>query len=337
MQCSQLVRVIFLAIVFLGQAPNPQLPTYRLTHHYPVPGEGYWDYISVDSTARRLYVSHGAQLQVIDADSGKLVGQIPDTPGVHGAAIAPELKRGFTSNGQDGSVTIFDTDTLKVIQRVRVNRPDFILYDPFTQRVFPMNGKTTVLSAKTGDVVGEVDLGGTPEAGVSDEKGNVYVNLADRKAVAVVDPRGLKVRSVYSIESCTSPHSLSYDASNARLFIGCRDGLTVLDATTGKMVGQSLMCSGVDGGAFDSVNKLIFESCAEGVISVIRQVSPDYYELLDTVKTTLWAKTMTFDIKTKRIYLPTADFETIPSSADPRYPFQHRLKVGSFRVLVVEP
>jgi hypothetical protein len=334
MQHSQLVIVVLVVIVVLAQVPSTPSPAYRLTHHYSIPGEGSWDYISVDSGARRVYVSHSAQLQVLDADSGRLVGQIPDTPGVHGAAIAPELKRGFTSNGQDSSVTIFDTDTLKSLKKVSVNRPDFVLYEPFTKRVFPMNEKTTVLNAKTGDAVGEVDLGGAPEAGVSDENGTVYVNLVDKNAVAVVDPQSLKVRTVYS--SCTSPHSLSYDAVNARLFVGCRDGLAVLDAKTGKVVGRSLMCSGVDGGAFDPVNKLIFESCSEGVISIIRQVSPDYYMLIDTVKTELWARTMTLDAKTKRIYLPTADFETIPTS-DPQNPLQRRIKQGSFRVLVVEP
>src|SRR5262249_41275476 len=275
-------------------------------------GDGGWDYITLDSVARRLYVSHGTRLEVLDADSGKVVGQISDTPGVHGAAIARELKRGFASNGGDASLTIFDIETLKSIKKVSVKRPDFILYDPFTKRVFPMNAKTTVLDAQTEEKVGEVDLGGDPEAAVSDGKGTMYVNLADKKMVAVVDPQALKVTKTYSMDHCTSPHSLSYDAKAQRLFVGCRDGLTVLDATTGKVVGRSLICSGVDAGAYDPESKLIFESCAEGVISVVHQVTPDYYELVDTVKTQLWAKTMAFDPKTKRIFLPTAQIETVP-------------------------
>jgi DNA-binding beta-propeller fold protein YncE len=330
------VAVTVLAMTVSSGATEPASPAYHLIQKFTIPGDGGWDYISVDSGARRLYVSHGTQVEVLDADSGKIVGQISDTPGVHGAAIAPELKRGFTSNGRDSSVTIFDTSTLKTIKRVDVNRPDFILYDPFSKRVFPMNEKITVLDAQTGNKAGEVDLGGEPEAAASDEKGTIYVNLADKKAVAVVDSKNLKVTKTYPIESCTSPHSLAYDLANQRLFVGCRDGLAVLDATTGKVVGRSLMCSGVDAGAFDPENKLIFESCGEGVISVIRQVSADYYELVDTVKTQLWAKTMAFDTKTRKIFLPTAEFETIPNP-DAQRPFKRQMKSGSFAVLVVGP
>jgi len=309
---------------------------YRLAKKFVVPGEGHWDYIAVDSNAQRVYVSHGDVIQVLDADSGKLLGQIA-APGAHGVALASNLRRGFTSNGNDKSVTVFDMKTLAVIKTVKLEGgPDAILYDSFTKRVFPINEKIMVLDAETGDVAGTVDLGGHPEAAVSDGKGTVYVNLADKMAVAVVDPKALTVTKTFPIDHCTSPHSLSYDDASQRLFVGCRDGLAVLDARTGKVAGRSLMCSGVDAGDFDPVNKLIFESCSEGVISVIRQISPDYYELLEPVKTELWARTMTLDGRTKKIYLPTADFETIPSS-DPRYPFQRRMKPGSFRVLVVEP
>jgi DNA-binding beta-propeller fold protein YncE len=233
-------------------------------------------------------------------------------------------------------VTVFDSETLKPIKKTDVNGTDFILYDPFTKRVFPMAEKATVLDAKTGDKVGEVDLGGDPEAGVSDGKGTVYVNLADKKAVAVLNPKTLAVTKTYPIENCTSPHSLSYDAANERLFVGCRDGLVVLDATNGKVVGRSMICSGVDASGFDIQDRLIFESFGEGVISVIRQVSPDYYQLIDTVPTQLYARTMAFDSKTKKIFLPTAEFETVPNT-DPQFqsPFKQHMKAGSFSVLVV--
>jgi outer membrane protein assembly factor BamB len=246
------------------------------------------------------------------------------------------LKRGFTSNGHDKSVTIFDTETLKTIKKVAVNKPDFILYDPLTERVFPMTEKVTVLDATTGDKVGDLDLGGDPESGVSDGKGTVYVNLADKKALAVVDPKALTVTKTYPIDFCTSPHSLSFDSANQRLFVGCRDGLAVLDATTGKVVGRSLICSGVDAGGFDPESKLIFESCTEGVVSVVRQVSPDYYVLIDTVKTELSAKTMAFDPKTKKIFLPTAEFEIVPNS-DPKSgsSYVRQVKPGTFVVLVL--
>ena len=331
--CLAAVLAICTVVPVFAQEPRA---AYHVEERYSIPSDGGWDYISVDSSARRLYVSHGTELEVLDADTGKVVGQIPDTPGVHGAAIAPELKRGFTSNGRDKSVTIFDTDTLKPIKKVSVNGTDAIVYDPFTQRVFPMTEKITVIDAKTGDVAGEVDLGGSPEAGVADGKGTVYVNLADKKSVTVVDAKALKVTATYPIDYCTSPHSLSYDGTNQRLFVGCRDGLAVLDATNGKVVGRSQICSGVDSGGFDPESKLIFESCGEGVISVIQQVTPDYYVLINTVKTEIGAKTMAFDAKTKRIYLPTAEFETVPNS-DPKfpYPFKRQVKAGSFHVVVV--
>jgi DNA-binding beta-propeller fold protein YncE len=201
-----------------------------------------------------------------------------------------------------------------------------------------MNEKITVLDAKTGDKVGEVNLGGEPEAAASDGNGTLYVNLEDKGALAVVDARTLKVTRTYPIEGCTAPHSLSFDRENRRVLIGCVDGFAALDANTGKVVAHSLMCSGVDSGGFDPQRHLIFESCGEGVISVLRQVSPDYYQLVDTVKTQLRARTMTFDVKTKKIYLPTADVDLVPNP-DPKAdsPFRQKLTPGSFRVLVVEP
>jgi DNA-binding beta-propeller fold protein YncE len=259
-----------------------------------------------------VYASHGDQIQVLNADSGKLLGQIP-APGAHGVALAPELHRGVTSNGKDKSVTIFDTASLAVIKTAKLDgSTDAIVYDPAKKRVFPISEKITVIDAQTGDVAGTVDLGGDPEAGTADGKGKVYVNLADKKAVAVVDSQTLKVTKTYPIENCTSPHSPSYDGKNERLFVGCQEGFVVLDATTGKIVHTSLMCAGVDSSGFDADEKLIFESCAEGVISVIRAMTPDNYRIIETIPTQLWAKTMAFDPKTKNIYLPTANFEFIP-------------------------
>jgi DNA-binding beta-propeller fold protein YncE len=326
---------LFLGIGAARARSDSQPVSYRLVQKFSISGDGGYDYISIDSLARRLYVSHGAQLQVIDADTGKQIGAIPDKPGVHGAAIAHELKRGFISGGDEKSITIFDIETLKTIKTVPVSGTDFILYDPFSERVFPMAEKVTVLDGRSGDKVGELDLGGEPEAAVSDGKGTVYVNLEDKKAVAVVDAKGLSVVKTYPIDKCTAPQSISYDAANQRLFVGCRDGLVVLDSATGKAVGKSLVCSGVDASAFDPESKLIFESCNEGVISVIRQFMPDrYYLLIATVPTQIGAKTMAFDPKTKNIYLPTAEIEAIPSS-DPHKPPDIRIKPGSFVVLVL--
>jgi DNA-binding beta-propeller fold protein YncE len=335
--CSAIILACLLCCASQAQttASGPVSPSgYHVVGRFPIGGEGGWDYISIDSDARRLYVSHSTQLEVLDSDSGKIVGKISDTPGVHGAAIAPELHRGFTSNGRDKTVTIFDTKTLATIGRVPLESgTDFILYDSFSKRVFPINEKITVIDAEAGKGVGTVDLQADPEAAVSDGKGTIYINLADKEAVAVVDPKTLVVTKTYPIEHCTSPHSLSYDDANKRLFVGCKDGFVALDATTGRIVGRSLMCSGVDAGGFDPGKNWIFESCGEGVISVIRQTSPDHYELIETIPTQLFARTMVFDPKTKNIYLLTAEFETVPN-VDPSKAPSRRMKPGSFCVVV---
>jgi DNA-binding beta-propeller fold protein YncE len=317
-----------------ASTPVPIETGYRVTKTFAVPGEGGWDYISVDGEARRVYVSHGDLVQVLNADSGKLLGQIA-APGAHGVALAPDLHRGFTSNGADKSVTIFNTGDLTVLKTVKLGGgTDAILYDSFTKRVFPLSEKVSVLDAEKGEIVGTLELGGSPEAAVSDSKGTVYVNLADKSAVAVVDSKALQVTKTLPVEHCISPHSLSIDVANQRLLIGCRDGFVALETATGKEVATSLMCSGVDAGGFDAEKKLVFESCSEGVITVIRQMTPNNYRIIQTIPTRLWAKTMAFDPQTKNIYLPTADFEFIPDS-DPQKPPQRRWKTGSFTVLVV--
>jgi hypothetical protein len=331
----------YLGLLLLPTACTPTLAAssqYHLATTYPIAGEGNWDYLSVDSASHRLYVSHGMRLDVLDTQTGKVVGQIPDTPGVHGAAIASDLQRGFTSNGGDSSVTVFDTKTLKTLRNVKVSGTDFILYDPFTQRVFPLHETVTVLDARSADPVGELNLGGDPEAGVSDENGRLYVNLQDKDAIAVVDARTLQVTRTYPLERCSAPHSLSFDGQRQRLFVGCRDAFVAVDAASGRIVGRTIICGGVDASGYDPQTGLIFESCIEGVISVIRQVSPDFYDLVDTVKTQLYAKTMTIDATTRKLYLPTADFDLVANS-NPKAPsaYQRKQKAGSFRVLVVQP
>jgi DNA-binding beta-propeller fold protein YncE len=308
---------------------------YKVIKKFAIGGDGGWDYIAVDSEQRRLYVSHGSQLEVLDADGGTVIGHITNTLGVHGAAIASDLHRGFTSNGADKSVTIFDTNTLTTIKKVPLSSgTDFILYDSFSKRVFPINEKMNVIEAATGEIAGTVDLGGDPEGAVSDGQGAVYVNLADKAAVAVVDTKTLSVTKRFPIEHCTKPHSLSFDRDNQRLLIGCTDLFVALNATTGKFAGSSLVCTGVDASGFDPENQLVFESCAEGVISVIRQFNPDNYRIIETIPTKIWAHTMAFDPKTKNIYLPVADMEFFPDKSQQGPPERH-WKSGSFSVLVV--
>jgi DNA-binding beta-propeller fold protein YncE len=325
---------LFLGIGAARASSDSQPVSYRLAQKFSVSGDGTFGYISIDSVARRLYVPHGAQLLVLDADTGKQIGTIPDTPGVQGVTIAHELKRGFISGGDIGSVSIFDTETLKTIKKVPVIGTEFILFDPFSNRVFPMAETVTVLDARSGDKVGELDLGGSPKEAVSDGKGAVYVILDDKKAIAVVDPKGLSVVKTYPIDKCTSPKSLAYNAADQRLFVGCSEKLFVLDAVTGKVVGKSEICSGVHDSAFDPESKVVFESCHEGVITMYRQLTPDMYWPFATVPTQLYAINMAFDPKTKNIYLPTLEIEAIPSS-NPQKPPEIRQKPSSSVVLVL--
>ena len=291
-----------------------QLPSggYSVTKKIPIPGTGSWDYLTVDEAARRLYVSHGTQVEVLDIDSLTVVGNIPKTPGVHGVALAPELGRGFVSNGQSSTVTIFDLKTLKPVSEAPTGqKPDAIIYDPATSRVFAFNGggnSTTAIDAATGKVVGTVDLGGGPEFAAADGKGYVFNNLEDEGQVLKINSSELKVEQRWPTAPCASPSSMAMDQANRRLFIGCRSKvMAVLDADSGKIITTVPIGDHVDATAFDPETKLIFNSNGEGTITVIRQESPDKYSVVETVKTAPRAKTMALDQKTHRLFLSTAE------------------------------
>jgi len=333
-----IVMLAFLASVARAYSGTPSSDTaYHLVAIFPIGGEGSWDEITVDSEMKRIYVAHGDQVEVLDEDSGKSLGIVAGTPGVHAVAIANGLKRGFASNGRDSSVTIFDTETLKTIKKVPVNDPDSILYESFTKRVFPMNRKTSVLDAVSGEKVGEIDIGGDPEAAVADGKGLVYINLEHQDAIAVIDAQLLKVVKTYPIQECKGPRSMSYDPDLQRLFVSCGSGsMAEVDAKDGRTIDHSTICSNVDGSEFDSARRIILESCSEGVISVVKEVVPGDYELIETIKTQLYAKTMAIDSKTRKIFLPTADIESY-SVSDSQQPYRKRIIPGTFRVLVLAP
>jgi len=285
---------------------------YSVTRKVPIPGQGSWDYLTVDEGARRLYVSHGTQVEVLDIDSLNVTGNIPKTPGVHGVAIAPEFGRGFVSNGQTSSVTIFDLKSLKPIADVPTGqKPDAIIYDPATSRVFAFNGgsnSVTAIDAATGKAVGTVDLGGGPEFAAADGKGFVFDNLEDENLVLKINSRELKVEQRWPTTPCSSPSSMAMDRANRRLFIGCRSKvMAVLDADTGKVITTLPIGDHVDATAFDPETKLVFNSNGEGTVTVIHQDSPDMYSIVETVKTAPRAKTMALDPKTHRLFLSTTE------------------------------
>jgi YVTN family beta-propeller protein len=298
---------------FIPQAvAAPPADGYSITKKILIPGQGSWDYLSLDEAARRLYVSHGTQVEVIDVDSGNIVGSIPKTLGVHGIAIAPEVGRGFVSNGQSSTVTIFDLKTLKPIADVPTGqKPDAIIFDPATSRVFAFNGASnsaTAIDAATGKVAGTVDLGGGPEYATADANGFVYNNLEDESLVLKIDSGKLTVDQRWPTAPCASPSSMAIDRANHRLFIGCRSKvMAVMNADTGQVITALPIGDHVDATAFDPATKLIFNSNGEGTITVIRQDGPDKYSVVETVKTLLKAKTMALDPKTHRLFLSTAE------------------------------
>jgi len=312
---------------------------YHVETRYPVPGNGGWDYVNIDSATRRLYLSHGTEVNVVEADSGKLIGTIPDTPGVHGAIAVTEFKHGFTSNGRENKVSMFDTDTLALIRKIDVGKgPDGIYYDPVTKRVFTNNHGThdiSAIDAKTGEVVGTVKAEGDGESAVVAD-GVVYVNMEDTNEVIVFDPKSFEVKKRFPIGVAKGPTGLAYDAKTKRLFIGCNNEpkMVVMDATSGKVINSFPIGRGVDYGGFDPQAKLIFFSCREGVLSVFHEKTADDYEDVGPVKTQAGARTMAFDSKTKKIFLPTADVVETPPATPGGRP-QRTVKPDSFVVLVV--
>jgi DNA-binding beta-propeller fold protein YncE len=310
-------------------------PGYHLLKTIPVPGDGGWDYVTVDDAARRVYVSHATQVDVLDADSGEIKGKIPDTSGVHGIAVAGDLGRGFTSNGRDDSVTVFDLKTLETLDKVKTGRgPDAILYDPDTHQVFAFcgrGGSATVIDAAKAKVAGTIDLGGQPETGVSDGAGLVFVNLEDKGEVLKIDARNLKVLERWPLTPAKTPTGLALDRRNHRLFVGCRSKhQVVVNTDTGKVVATLPIGDGVDACAFDPETGLAFSSCRDGTVTVIHQEGPDDYKVVETVKTRPGSKTMALDPKTHRLFLPGAEFKAAPDNPRGR----PSVVPGSFVVLV---
>jgi YVTN family beta-propeller protein len=283
---------------------------YHLIKKVPVPGAGGWDYVTVDESARRVYVAHATQVEVLNADTFELVGTIPNTPGVHGVAIASEFGRGFITAGKSDSVIICDLKTLKTLAEVKVGKkPDAIIYDPATKHVYAMNGdsdNTTVINAANGKVVGTIDLGGGPEFAVADGKGNVYINLEEKAETVHIDSNAMKVLHHWPLAPGKTATALAFDPQTRRLFAGCRGGqlMVVLDADSGKVITTAPIGERVDAAAFDPATKLVFMSTGGGTIAVFHQDSADKYTLLENVTTNPGSKTMGLDLKTHNLFVP---------------------------------
>jgi DNA-binding beta-propeller fold protein YncE len=311
-------------------------PDYHLDKTFPVPGNGGWDYLTVDAAARRVYVSHATQVDVLDADSGEVKGTIPDTKGVHGIALAPELGRGFISNGRADTVAIFDLKTLKRIgEDVATGKdPDAILYDPSTKRVFAFCGRgdsATVIDAAAGKVLGGIDLGGAPEFGAADGSGNVFVNLEDKAMLLKIDAKKMTVLERWPLAPGKTPTGLAMDVKGNRLFVGCRSKVgLVLNAETGKVVADLPIGAGVDAAAFDPETGLAFFSCGDGTVTAIHADKEGKYTVAETIKTKQGSRTMALDLKTHDLFLSSADFKPAATNAPRQRP---AMVPGTFAVL----
>jgi DNA-binding beta-propeller fold protein YncE len=313
---------------------------YHVVKTYKLGGEGGWDYLTIDPSSRHLYISRATHVIVVDADSGQPVGDIPDTPGVHGIALAAELGRGFISNGREGTVTVFDLKTLKSLGKVKAGEnPDAILYDHATKRVFAFNGRShdaTAIDAAQETVLGTIKLDGKPEFAVSDEKGGVWVNIEDKSELAAIDPQNLQVKSVWPLKPCEEPSGLAIDRKNRRLFSGCDNKMmAIVDADSGQLVSTVPIGDGVDANAFDPETELAFASCGEGVLTVVHEDSPAKFTVMENVPTQRGARTMALDPKTHQIFSVTANFGPAPAATAENPRPRPAILADSFVVLVV--
>lgn len=327
-----LVLLVFLPVM----AAHGQ--TYHLLKEIPVAGDGRWDYVASDDAAHRLYVSHEEKIVVIDTQKDAVIGEIADTPGVHGFAIAPDLKRGFSSNGQEAKASIVDLTTLKTVAKVDTGKdPDCIVYASVPHEVYTFNGKddsATVFDAKTGNVVATIALPGAPEFAVYDAASNlVYNNIEDKSELVVIDAKTHQIVNTWPLAPGTTPSGLAMDHENRRLIIGCRNQLMLMmDATNGHILSTVPIGERVDANAFDPAGQLAFSSNGDGTLTVAYADKPNKLVVMQELITQKGARTMALDLLTEKLYLPVADLQPLapgdpPTTRPPPVP-------GTFKILV---
>jgi YVTN family beta-propeller protein len=330
------VSIFGIAAVSCCRADGP----YHFVKEIAVGGEGGWDDLSIDAAARRLYVTHATKVVVINIDKGEVVGEIADTPGVHGFAVAPDLGRGFSSNGREDKVSIVDLKTLKTLSKVDTGKnPDAIVYEPGQQEVYAFNGRgdsATVIDAKTSKVVTAIPLPGRPEfAAVDPNAGRVYCNIEDKSEVAAIDTKTHKVVNTWPVAPGEEPSGISIDVARHRVFSGCHNKMMVMsDTTEGKAIANVPIGERVDGGAFDPGLQYAFSSCGDGTVTIAHEDAPGKLTIVQSLTTERGARTMTLDPKTHNIYLPSAKFELQPVPAAGERPQRPKMIPGSFKVLV---
>ena len=313
--------VTVLGLLMAGMPIYADGPLPTLSGSVAIGGKGGWDYVAADPATHFVYISHETRMHIVDPASKKVDAEIPDTPGVHGIALAPEFTRGFITCGKDNSLVVIDLKTSRVLARLKQigTKPDAVVFDPFSKRVFVMNNggdNITVVDPQTQKVVGTIPVGGAPEFAQSDLKGRLFVNVEDRNQVKVIDTQSLKVLATWSLAPHATPTGMAIDLEHQRLFVGCRSKqLVVLDLQTGAIVAALPIGAGVDACAFDPSTRRAFASCKDGTVTVVQAESADAYSVLGALRTEPGSKTMTLDVSTHKLYVPAAGAAGTPGGA----------------------
>ncbi len=333
------LRACLLGVMFLGGAA-PAQPGYHLFRRVPLQGAVRWDYLTLDPARRRLFIAHDSEVTVVDPDWLTVTARIPGTQGVHGVALAPDLGRGYASDGRDSTVTIFDLASLRVVGRIGVTgrQPDAIAYDSVSRRVFTFNGgsgNATAIDAEMGAVAGTLPLGGRPEFAVADGRGRMFVNLEDRDSLLSFETRTLKPLARWPLAPCATPSALAMDRDRRLLFVGCRNRLlAVVDADHGAVLGTLPIGAGVDAVVFDPTTREVLSANGDGTLTVAAPDAAGRYQVVATMPTALGARTLAFDPQTRRIFLVTADFAPPPAGEPQARP---QAIPGTFALLVYAP
>ena len=334
------ITVLWLCLVCgtaMGNEP------YEFVTKIPIGGEGGWDILTIDSNAQRLYLSHATKVVVVDLSKNAVVGEIADTPGVHGFLAVPELQRGFSSNGKENKASVVDLKTLRTISKIETGEsPDALVYDSKRGEVYIFNHRgnsVTIIDAKTSNVVATVSLGGGPEfAAIDSAADRAYVNIEDKSEVVAIDTTKHEVVAHWPLAPGEEPSGIAFDAAHHRLFSTCHNKMmTMLDTQSGKVVGTTAIGTGVDGAAFDDATQLVFASCGEGVTIIVKEETPEKLRAVQTLKTERGARTMALDPETHRIYLPTAQFQPPPSPSPGASPGRPSVVPNTLKLLVYGP
>lgn len=329
------MKILVLSALVLGSG-IAFASEYRAVGEIPIGGAGNWDYVSVDSGSHRLFVSHSDRVVVIDTSKNAILKEIPGTPGVHGIALAPELKKAFSSNGKEGKVGVIDLGDLSLRTKIPVGEnPDSIIFDQKRQEVYAFNGRShsaSVIDAKSEKVVATIPLPGKPEEGAADDN-RVYVNVEDKSEIVAIDPAKRAVVSTWPLPGCEEPTGLAIDKKNHRLFTACgNEKMLMLDSATGKVLGSVSTGQGTDGAGFAPELGLAFSSNGRSAtVTIVNEKTPDQLVVAQSLKTEFGARTMAVDPDSGRIYLPTARLLSAEKGQRPTF------ADGTFKILVYGP